>query len=219
MGGRYFIRSLVHLYQVRMFGKLKRFIKSRLGTPVAPAPPAPKSKLIEGLTVGTGTELSGVVDIRKKGGRVKIGNDCLVAGMIATERETSIVKIGDNVNVGGGTVIDCVGSITIEDDVLVSYQVVIQDSDNHSVRYSIRKNDTRDWLNNQTHDWSTTPQKAVKISRGAWLGARSIILKGVTIGVGSVVAAGSVVTKDVPDWTIVAGNPARIVRQLREDER
>ena len=51
------------------------------------------------------------------------------------------------------------------------------------------------------------------------MGARVIILKGVTIGEGSIVGAGSVVTKDVPDWTIVGGNPAKIIRVIPENER
>lgn len=54
--------------------------------------------------------------------------------------------------------------------------------------------------------------KPVVISRGAWVGASSTILHGVTIGVGAVVGAGSVVTKDVPDYAIVAGNPAKLLR-------
>jgi len=59
----------------------------------------------------------------------------------------------------------------------------------------------------------------VTIENKAWIGARAIILKGVTVSEGAVVAAGSVVTKDVPPWTIVGGNPATILRPLTEEER
>ena len=58
------------------------------------------------------------------------------------------------------------------------------------------------------------PPKPVLIKRGAWLGSGCIILPGVTVGVGSIVAAGAVVSKDVPDFTTVAGNPARPVAKL-----
>jgi acetyltransferase-like isoleucine patch superfamily enzyme len=57
------------------------------------------------------------------------------------------------------------------------------------------------------------------ISDFVWIGANVIILKGVTIGEGAIVGAGSVVTKDVPPYTIVAGNPARIIREIPENER
>ncbi len=51
------------------------------------------------------------------------------------------------------------------------------------------------------------------------IGAKSIIVRGVTIGEGAIVGAGSVVTRDVPPYTIVAGNPARIIREIPEDEQ
>lgn len=56
----------------------------------------------------------------------------------------------------------------------------------------------------------------VTIRQDAWIGAHSLVLRGVTIGEGAIVAAGSVVTKDVPPFTIVAGNPAKIVRELEQ---
>ena len=93
------------------------------------------------------------------------------------------------------------------------------DSDNHSVQYSLRKKDLSDWRCGGKHDWATTNSKAVVISKDAWLGARAIILKGVTIGGGAVVGAGSVVTRDVLPWTIVAGNPAKIISEIPEHER
>jgi acetyltransferase-like isoleucine patch superfamily enzyme len=70
------------------------------------------------------------------------------------------------------------------------------------------------------------PEKNIEIGASpiiieddAWIGFNSIILKGVTIGKGSIVGAGSVVTKSVPPWTIVGGNPAKIIREIPENER
>ncbi|MBI5728780.1 MAG: acyltransferase [Candidatus Magasanikbacteria bacterium] len=67
-----------------------------------------------------------------------------------------------------------------------------------------------------TIDLPETPSKAVVVERGAWIGANAIILPGVVVGEHSVIGAGSVVTKSVPPYTIVAGNPARIIRALRQ---
>lgn len=169
-------------------------------------------KKVDGLMIGKDTVLEGTVDIRKKGGEVKIGEGSLILGLIATETETSRVSIGNNVEIGSGTIIDCVVEVTIQDDVIISYQCIIQDSDNHSQKSNLRKNDTSDWLKNHYHNWEVTPKKAVKILKGAWICAHAIILKGVTIGEGAIVGAGSVVTKDVPDYAIVAGNPAKIIK-------
>lgn len=179
----------------------------------------PKEKTIIGLTVGKDTDIKGNISIRANGGEVIIGNECLIECNISTETPKSKVKIGNNVFIGGGTIIDSACRIDIEDDVLISYQCIIQDSDNHNSAYSLRKNDNRDWKKNKYHNWEITPKKPVKLSKGSWLGARAIILKGVTIGEGSIVGAGSVVTKDVPDWTIVGGNPAKIIREIPENER
>ena len=61
-------------------------------------------------------------------------------------------------------------------------------------------------------------EKPVCIEDDAWIGAGSIILRGVTIGKAAIVGAGSVVTQDVPPYTVVVGNPARVVRQLKEGQ-
>ena len=174
---------------------------------------------IDGLTVGSGSKIDGKIDIRKTGGKVTIGNHSFIFGLVATETEYSEVNIGNNVYIGSETIIDCVQNVIIENDVLIAYQVIIHDSDNHSTSLSLRKNDASDWVKNRYHNWEVTGKRPIKISRGAWIAARAIILKGVTIGEGSIVGAGSVVTKDVPAWTVVGGNPARIIREIPYTER
>ena len=110
--------------------------------------------------------------------------------------------------------IDCALSVTVERDVLISYECVISDSDNHSIYPELRTKDLANWMNGRRHDWTHSAMAPVRICEGAWIGARSIILKGVTIGAGAVVGMGSVVTHDVPPRTIVAGNPARVIREI-----
>ena len=63
-----------------------------------------------------------------------------------------------------------------------------------------------------TFPFQTKPPKATKIGNDVWIGCNSVILAGLTVGDGAVIGAGSVVTKDVPDYAIVVGNPARILR-------
>lgn len=168
--------------------------------------------------VGAGTRFHGAAEKRAAGSRIAIGSDCFVQGRLVTETSTSVIELGSNVFVGGDTLIASALGITVEDDVLISYQCLITDADNHSLRYSERKHDLREWLAGR-HDWSRVAKAPVRICKGAWLGARTIVMKGVTIGEGAVCGTGSVVTKDVAPYTIVAGNPARVIRELPPDER
>lgn len=191
------MRSLI----VRCYGKLRHFINS--------------SKVSR---LGAKSLLSCSIERRKNGGVIRVGEGCVISGCLITERENSLIEIGNNVFVGGNTIFDCVEQILIEDDVLISHGCLIADSDNHSLRYEIRKNDLVDWRNGGGHDWTTTITRPVRVGKGAWIGARVIILKGVTIGECAVVGAGSVVTRDVPPHAVVAGNPARVVRELSNDE-
>jgi acetyltransferase-like isoleucine patch superfamily enzyme len=209
MGGRHLAWKVVHLHEI---GVIIRRVLQRLRRRARP------SDAVRLTRCGEGTDILGSVSIRVVGGVISVGSGCLVHGDLVTETGNSSIAIGDNVFIGGGTIIDCVRSIEIEDDVLISYGCIIADSDNHSTSYSVRRNDTAEWKGGR-HDWSRTPTKPVRIAKGAWLGARVIVLKGVTIGEGAVVGAGSVVTRDVASYTVAAGNPARLVREIPPDER
>jgi acetyltransferase-like isoleucine patch superfamily enzyme len=169
------------------------------------------------IQLGTNSDVTGAIDKRHHQSSITIGNDCLIEGYLVTETEGSAITIGNNVYVGGSTKLDCVTAIVVEDDVLISYECILADSDNHNFDYRIRKGDLANWKRGE-HDWSKTSSAPIRVCRSAWIGARSIILKGVTVGEGAIVGAASVVTKDVPPFTIVAGNPARVIRQLTEAE-
>lgn len=120
----------------------------------------------------------------------------------------SHLKIGNNVGISGSTI--CVRqSVEIGNNVLIGSGCLITDSDAHPLNGSDRREDRDD----------KTLSARIFIGDNAFIGARCIILKGVTIGNGAVVGAGSVVTKDVPANTIVAGNPARIIRKIEIEQK
>jgi acetyltransferase-like isoleucine patch superfamily enzyme len=158
--------------------------------------------------------VQGYVDRRAPGAVMSVGDGCLIEGLLVAERNESRLTIGNGVLVGSATIVDCALAITIEDDVLISYQCIVADADNHSIYPELRQGDLANWKNHRRHDWTHTEMAPVRICRGAWIGARAIVLKGVTIGAGAVVGMGSVVTADVPPRTVVAGNPARVIREL-----
>jgi acetyltransferase-like isoleucine patch superfamily enzyme len=147
-----------------------------------------------------------------------IGSESSIEAVIAFEKPNAQIRIGSRTHVGGGTLLGAAHLIEIGDDVLVAFDVLITDHNSHSLCFAERGSDVREWIR-ERKDWTHVAMVPVRIGNKAWIGARAIILKGVTIGEGAVVGAGSVVTKDVPAWTIVAGNPARIIRALTAEER
>lgn len=118
---------------------------------------------------------------------------------------------------------NCADQIIVGDDVLMAWGITIIDNDSHSIYWQYRKNDVakcyKDYLQNKSNfiknkDWNRVKILPVVIGNRVWIGFNAIILKGVKIGDESVVAAGAVVTKNIPPKVIVAGNPAKIVKRL-----
>lgn len=149
--------------------------------------------------------------------RVTIGVHSMINGKIIFECEDASVQVGDNTFIGGSKLI-CSKKITIGNDVLIAWGCTIVDHNSHAIKFSLRKNDVSEWMSGRK-EWTHVDQKEVMICDKSWIGFDSIILKGVTVGEGSIVGAGSVVTKDVPPWTIVGGNPAKTIREIPENER
>ncbi len=152
---------------------------------------------------------------------LKIGDNSIVSGHFIFEKDSGAVTIGDNTFIGGGTFI-CIEAIEIGNDVMFSWGCTVVDNNSHSLIWDQRKDDVKDWKKGldegrtgKYKDWSHVQKAKIKIKDKAWIGFNSIILKGVTIGEGAIVGAGSVVTKDVPDWAVVAGNPARIIKYVK----
>lgn len=147
---------------------------------------------------------------------ISIGEQSQITGLLIFDKETASITIGDRVFMSGTLI--AAQSIELGDDVLMAWGTTIVDHNSHSISFSKRSKDVVNWRAG-IKDWTHVKIAPVKISNKVWIGFNSVILKGVTIGEGAVVAAGSVVTKDVPPWTIVAGNPAGVVREIPENER
>lgn len=172
--------------------------------------------------IGSGSN----VDVRYRphqpGICVRIGKDSQMFGTISILRPGGKVSIGDRSQIGASTLITA-DEITIGDDVLMAWGITLMDNDSHSLDWVERKNDVlqcgKDWRENprdfiRNKDWSKVKIAPIHIGNKAWIGFGVAIVKGVTIGEGAVIGAQSVVTKDIPPYTLAAGNPARIIRAL-----
>lgn len=104
------------------------------------------------------------------------------------------VDFGNNIYFNNNCTVIVRSGLTVGDNTIISQNVVIRDSDVHSI------------------DGIVNCGK-ISIGRNVWIGTNAIILKKVTIGEGAIIGAGSVVTKDVPPHSVVAGNPARIIKE------
>jgi len=165
-------------------------------------------------------ENSQIFSWRVKGNRtgtVIVGSDSVVRTQIYFERPDAVVKIGNRSFIGKG-MISVADQIVIGDDVMISWGVTITDHNSHSLKFSERSEDILSWKLRRKN-WQNVKVSRLTICDKSWIGLNSILLKGITVGEGAIVGAGSVVTKDVPPWTIVAGNPAKIIREIGLDER
>jgi len=145
---------------------------------------------------------------------ISIGKRTIIRGQILIFAHGGKIHIGQDCYVGDGSRIWSSESIIIGDRVLVSHNVNIHDTDSHSLKMEVRSQHFVE-MNKNGHpitDNFDIRAKPVVIHDDVWLGFNSTILKGVTIGKGAVIAACSVVTKDVPSHALVAGNPAKILR-------
>jgi len=148
---------------------------------------------------------------------LKIGAGSIVNASIMSELPGARISVGSNTFIGGSKIIAAY-NIEIGDDVLIAWDCTIYDHNSHAIAWSDRAFDVQDWYQGKKN-WDVVSKAKIKICNKVWIGFSSIILKGVTIGEGAIVAAGSVVTKDVEAWTIVGGNPARLIREIPEHER
>ena len=140
---------------------------------------------------------------------ITIGGDCWIRGSL-TVTGNGRITIGDRTYIGGATRIGALQEIKIGND------VIIYDNNNHPVEPEkrIEITEAKDY-SSFLWGWNeNVERKRIVINDNVWIGERTTILKGVVIGKGAVVGCNSVVTHDVPERCVVAGNPAKIVKML-----
>lgn len=133
----------------------------------------------------------------------EVGDSTKIGAFVEIQKNA---RIGKNCKVSSHSFV-CEG-VTIEDDVFVGHGVTF-------INDSYPRATTNGRLQTE-NDWKVEP---TRVKKGASIGSGATILSNVTIGKNSLVGAGSVVTRDVPDNAIVAGNPARVLRMLAEEQR
>lgn len=151
--------------------------------------------------------------------KIICGENSHIRGELLVFAYGGLISIGNYCYIGEGSKIWSGESIEIGNNVLISHNVNIIDTNSHEFD-EIERHETYKKIIFESHPSKkgSIITKKIVIKDNAWINFNVIILKGVTIGNGAVVAAGSVVTKDIPNYAMVAGNPARIIRYINSDQ-
>lgn len=146
---------------------------------------------------------------------IRIGAYVICRGLLLIERfRQGEIIVGDNVYLGDDTVISSAERVEIGAYTMLAHGAQIYDNDSHPMEAAQRERDQLIAVGRMQGERSNIGHASVIIGDHCWLGTNAIVLKGVRIGPGTVVAASSVVASDLPPFTLAAGNPARVVRSL-----
>lgn len=158
------------------------------------------------------------------GALVQIGNNCTImsgAGLNPLSRniktciyvgKKATLKLGNDVGISSST-LWVKESVSIGNSVAIEADCIIMDTDAHNLDWKIRcSEETNEY--GESVDMVTAASAPIVIEDNVLVGARCIILKGVTIGARSIIGSGSIVTKDIPSDCIAAGNPCKVIKSI-----
>jgi acetyltransferase-like isoleucine patch superfamily enzyme len=145
---------------------------------------------------------------------IRIGNFCHIRGELFLFGHGGSIEMGDHCYLGVNSRVWSAKKIRIGNRVLISHNCNIFDSDTHPLEPKARHRQYLDIITTGHPREIDLQEEEVVIEDDVLIGANATVLKGVTLGRGAVVGTGSVVTRSVPPFTLVAGNPARVVREL-----
>jgi len=153
-----------------------------------------------GVKIGEGC----IIDARTLRSKIKIGDNVQLSRYTAVKAAEGDVEIGENVIVGPFSVLEGWGGLEIGKNAMISYHVVIM-----SIMYEFE---------DCSYPINQHPAKIGKITLGedSWLGAHVVVLPGIEIGKGTVVGAGAVVTRNIPEYCVAVGVPAEVIRKRGE---
>lgn len=154
-----------------------------------------------------------------KSSNIEIGKNSIIKAELFVFSHGGKITIGDWVYIGEGSRVWSAISIVIESRVLISHNVNIFDSHTHPINSDERHKQIQNIFTTGHPLNISLGEMSVRIKHDAWVGAGATILRGVTVGEGAIVGAGSVVTKNVPPYSLVAGNPAQVIRKLTPEEK
>jgi acetyltransferase-like isoleucine patch superfamily enzyme len=151
--------------------------------------------------------------------RVAVGAHTVIDGELLVHDYGGTIVVGESCYVGPGTRIWSGDQLTIGDHVFIAHNVTITDTNAHQLDAGERASHyQRTVVEARPFEKGSIETAPVRIGDHAWINFNVAILKGVTIGEGAIIGAGSLVTKDVPPYVLCAGNPARVIRALRADD-
>jgi acetyltransferase-like isoleucine patch superfamily enzyme len=178
--------------------------------------------LLQNCTTGKGTIIYNdalIQNHRKDAGLIRIGNDTHVHSHLMLFGHGGEITVGNDCYLGEQSKIWSAAKITIGNRVLIAHNVNIHDNNSHPIDAEERHKDFKSIISSGFRQVNDLNEKEVIIGDDVWIGFNSTILKGVRIGNGAIVAACSLVTKDIEPYTIVAGNPAVVIKQLEHISR
>jgi len=160
-------------------------------------------------------DTSRIMNITGDKRKIVLDDNVIVDGELVVFNHGGMITIGEYSYIGMGSRIWSGEKVTIGKYVLISHNVGISDTSAHEFNYLERAERYKELIEKGfPKDKAGIKTAAIIIDDYAWINFNSIIMRGITIGKGAIVGAGSVVTKDVPPFTLVAGNPAKIIKNL-----
>jgi acetyltransferase-like isoleucine patch superfamily enzyme len=200
---------LIPVKTFNMIARLKRFLDKCLNRF--------KARHIKQMVTltGTGHEFVRTTHVRLADGSDKrdiiIGDHAMISGGLVSENHGKIV-LGAYTYLRESSIIGSVKSVIIGDYTSIADFVVIMDNNNHPVNPDDRRIKSASKKGSYYRKWRHSEANEIIIGNNVWIGSFARVCKGVTVGDNAIIAANAVVTKDVPPNTIVAGNPAKVVK-------